>query len=104
MCRERYSQLLSADIVTANSSCVVFGVRLYERLSKGWDGVVLCWEGGSRARYLTVSVVYQKKAADYTYPMGIGRWNPTSCSSSDVALGIRKTTEGVYSRQTQMRM
>ena len=60
--------------------------------------------GGSRAGYLAVYVVYQKKTADYIYPMGIGRWNPTSCSSSDVALGIRKTTEGVYSRQTQMRM
>ena len=104
MCRDRYSQLLSADIVTANSSCVVFGVRLYERLSKGWDGVVLCWEGGSRARYLTVSVVVQNKEENYTYPMGIDRWNNTSCSPSGVALFTRNATDGMYSRRTQLRM
>ena len=53
---------------------------------------------------LTVSVVAQKKVADSTYPMGIERWNPTSWSSSGVALGTRNATEWISSSRTQMRI
>ena len=58
----------------------------------------------SSARSLTVLVVAQKKAADSTYPMGIERWNPTSCSSSGVDFGTRNATDGMSSSRTQMRI
>ena len=51
-------------------------------------------ESVSRARSLTVSMAAEKKAADYMYPMGIERWNPTSWSSSGVAVGTRNATDG----------
>ena len=53
---------------------------------------------------LTVLVVAQKKAADSTHPMGIARWNPTSCFSSGVDFGTRNATAGISSRRTHMRM
>ena len=61
-------------------------------------------ERDSSMRSLTVSVVVQKKAADSTYPIGIDRWKPISWSSSYVAFGTSKATDGMSYRQTQMRM
>ena len=47
--------------------------------SSGWCGGAF-WRvyRESSMRSLTFSVVAQKKAADYTYSMGIDRWKPTS--------------------------
>ena len=58
----------------------------------------------SRARYLTVSVVVHKKAADSTYPTSINRWDPTSYYSSGVALGTRNVMGGISSMRTHMPM
>ena len=70
------------------------------RCSRRWGGAVWCMERVSSLRSLTVSVVAQKKAADSTYPMGIDRWDPTSCSSSGVAFGTRNATDGMSSSRT----
>ena len=88
--RDRYSQFLSAAWVAAASLGVVCGGTVSIRFSKACGGAVLCWGGGgSRAQYLTVSMMDQKKATDSKYSMGIDKWNPTSCYSSSVALGTR---------------
>ena len=81
-----------------------FMVVFFARFSRWWGGAVWRVERVSRARSLTVLVVAQKKAADYTYPMGIERWYPTSWSSSGVALGTRNATDGMSSSRTQMRI
>ena len=103
-CGDRASQYFSATSVAATSFAVVSGGFVSARFSRWWGGAVWRVERVSRARYLTVSVVAQKKAADSTYPMGIERWNPTIWSSSGVALGTRNATEGMSFSLTQMRI
>ena len=61
-------------------------------------------ERASSVWSLTILVFAQKKAADYTYPMGIERCNPTSWYSYGVDFGNRNSTNGMSSRRNQMRM
>ena len=82
----------------------VCGGLVSAKSSRWCGGAVWRVERASIVLYLIVSVVAQNNAADSTYPMGIYRWNPTSCSSSGVAFGTRNDTDGISSRWTQMRM
>ena len=93
-----------ATSVAATSFAVVSGGFVSARFSRWWGGAVWRVERVSRAQSLTVLVVAQKKAAYYTYPMGIERWNPTSWSSSGVAFGTRNDTDEMSSSRTQMRI
>ena len=101
---DRASQLLSTSSVASASSAEVCGGLVSAKSSRWCCGALWRMERVSSVRSLTVSVVAQKKAADYIYPMGVERWNPTSSSSSGVAFGTRNATDGMSSRQTQMRM
>ena len=71
VCGDRASQSLSASSVAATSCSEVSGGFVSARFSRWCGGAVWRMERVSSDRSLTVSVVAQKKAADYTYPMGI---------------------------------
>ena len=86
------------------SSSEVYGGLVSAKSLRWCGGAVWHMERVSSVLSLTVSVVAQKKAADYTYPIGIDRWNPTIWSSSGVAFGTRNATNGMSSRRTHMRM
>ena len=104
MCRDRASHFLSDSSVAAVYSAEVCGGLVSAKSLRWCSGTVWRVERVSSVQSLTVLVVAQKKAADYTYLMGIERWNPTIWSSSDVDFGTRNATNGISSRQTQMRM
>ena len=72
-CRYRASQLLSDSTVSAISSAGVCGGLVSAKSSMWYGGAVWRVERVSSVRSLTVSVVSQNKAADYTYPMVIER-------------------------------
>ena len=72
-CRYRASQLLSASSLTATSSDEVCGGLVSAKSSRWYGGAVWRVERVSSVRSLTVSVVSQNKATDYTYPMVIER-------------------------------
>ena len=103
-CGDRAYQLLAAASVVVASYAKVCGGMVSARIYKGCGGAMLKWGRVSNARYLTISLVEQKKAADSTHPMGIDKKNPTSCSYSGVAFGTINTPEGILSRRTQMLM
>ena len=77
-CGDSASHSLSVAHVASASSSVVSGGFISARFSRWWGSAVWRVESVSRARSLMVSVVAQKKAADYTYPMVMERWNPLS--------------------------
>ena len=103
-CGDRASQLVLASSIAVVSSSEVCGGLASAKSSRWCGGAVWCMARVSSVLSLTVSVVAQKNAADSTHPMGIDRWNPTSCSSSGVAFGTRNATNGISPRRTQMRM
>ena len=103
-CGDRDSQFLSESCVAVASSSEVCGVLVSAKSSRWCGGAVWRLARVSSVLSLTVLVVAQKKAADYTYSMGIHRWNPNSCSSSGVAFGTRNATDGISSRRTHMRI
>ena len=72
-CGDRASQLLSASSVAATSSVEVYGSLVNDRFSRLYGGTVWRVERVSSVRYLTVSLVAQKKASDSTYPIVIER-------------------------------
>ena len=79
-CRDRVSQFLSEPYVAVASSSEVCGGLVSAKSSRWYGGAVWRVVKVSSVLSLTVLVVAQKKAADSTYPMGMYRWNPTSCS------------------------
>ena len=103
-CRYRASQFVAASSVAVASSSEVCSGLVSANSLRWCGGAVWRVARVSTVLFLTVLVIAQKKAADSTYPMGIDMWNPTSCSSSGVAFGTRNATDGIFFRQTQMRM
>ena len=96
--------VLSESCVDMASSFEVCGGLVSAKSSRWCIGAVWRVVRVSSVLSLTMSVVSQKNTADSTYPMGIDRWKPTSCSSSGVSFVTRNATAGISSRQTHMRM